>query len=150
MAALVLPTNYTYVALTAVGTLWLNLFQVVVVSKARAAAGLAYPIYMADNSVAEKDPKAYMFNCCQRTHANTLETAPTFLFALLYSGLYYPRAAAVLGALWIAGRFLYTFGYAITGEPEKRNTSGGIFLHIIGLMLLSTVIAGSKAADLLV
>lgn len=87
MAALVLPTNYTYVALTAVGTLWLNLFQVVVVSKARAAvgsgypvtlsafplkylrtiqAGLAYPIYMADNSVAEKDPKAYMFNCCGR------------------------------------------------------------------------------------
>lgn len=29
-------------------------------------AGLKYPIYMAENSVAEKDPKAYKFNCCQR------------------------------------------------------------------------------------
>jgi hypothetical protein len=37
MASLVLPTNYAYVALTAAGTLWLNLFQVLNVSKARKA-----------------------------------------------------------------------------------------------------------------
>jgi glutathione S-transferase len=84
-------------------------------------------------------------------HANTLETVPTFLFALLYSGmsrfckthfavsdtttftgLYHPRIAAAFGALWITGRVVYTFGYAIIAEPEKRNTSGGIFLHAIG------------------
>ncbi|KAJ9113504.1 hypothetical protein QFC20_001855 [Naganishia adeliensis] len=147
MASLVLPTNYAYVALTAAGTLWLNLYQVLTVSKARKAAGLKYPIYMAENSVAEKDPKAYKFNCCQRAHANTLENVPTFLFALLYSGLYYPRAAAALGALWLVGRFLYTVGYA-TGQPERRNKSGGI-VHNIGLMLLSTYVAGSKVANLL-
>lgn len=85
MIASLLLTDYAYVALTAVGTLWLNLFQVIVVSKARAEvrsasrlrrssptlmitiqAGLAYPVYMADNSVAEKNPKAFRFNCSQR------------------------------------------------------------------------------------
>ncbi|KAI5453449.1 hypothetical protein NCC49_005926 [Naganishia albida] len=150
MASLVLPSNYAYVALAAAGTLWLNIFQVMTVSKARKAAGLKYPIYMAENSVAEKDPKAYRFNCTQRAHANTLEFAPTFLFGLLYSGLYYPRAAATLGAFWLVGRFLYTVGYA-TGQPEKRNTSGGVIHNIgyIGLMLLSTYVAGSKVSDLL-
>lgn len=84
-------------------------------------------------------------------HANTLEAAPYFLFALLFSGrcplfalnnapyrtaysfvlgLYYPRAAAGLGAVWLVGRFLFTVGYA-TGQPERRNTSGGI-IHNFG------------------
>ncbi|KAJ9100505.1 hypothetical protein QFC21_003544 [Naganishia friedmannii] len=133
MASLVLPSNYAYVALAAAGTLWLNIYQIMTVSKARKAAGLKYPIYMAENSVAEKDPKAYRFNCCQRAHANTLETVPTFLFALLYSG-----------------RFLYTIGYA-TGQPQLRNTSGGVVHNVgyLGLMLLSTYIAGSKTYNLL-
>lgn len=37
MASLVLPSNYAYVALAAAGTLWLNIFQVMTVSKARKA-----------------------------------------------------------------------------------------------------------------
>ncbi|GHJ87141.1 hypothetical protein NliqN6_3543 [Naganishia liquefaciens] len=149
MAAFVLPTNYAFVALAASGALWLNLFQITIVSKARKEAGVKYPVYMAENSIAEKDPKAHRFNCCQRAHANTLESVPTFLFGLLFSGLYYPRAAATLGAFWLVGRFLYTLGYS-TGLPERRNTSGGIIHNIgyFGLGLLSTYIAASKSLAL--
>ncbi|KAJ9122272.1 hypothetical protein QFC22_001692 [Naganishia vaughanmartiniae] len=150
MASLVLPSNYAFVALVAAGSMFLNVFQSFTVSKARKAAGVKYPIYMAENSVAEKDPKAYRFNCCQRAHANTLESVPTFLFGLLYSGLYHPRASAILGAFWLVGRVLFTIGYA-SGQPNRRNSSGGVIHNIgyLGLMLLSTYIAGSKTLNLL-
>ncbi|KAJ9093927.1 hypothetical protein QFC19_008161 [Naganishia cerealis] len=150
MASFVLPTNYAYVALVASGTMWLNFFQMETVSFARKAAGVKYPNYMADNNLAEKDPKAYKFNCCQRAHANTLEAMPTFLFALLYSGLYLPRVSATFGAIWLVGRFLYTLGYA-TGDPKKRNTSGGVihFIGYLGLMLTATYLAGTKTYNLL-
>lgn len=150
MASLVLPANYAYVALVATGTLYLNIWQGLLSGQARKAAGIKYPIYMAESSVADKDPKAFRFNCCQRAHANTLEAVPTFLFALLYSGLYHPRLSAIFGSIWLVGRFLYTMGYT-SGTPSKRNSSGGIIHNIgyLGLMLLSTYIAGSKAYNLL-
>lgn len=59
MSALVLPTDYAYVALTAVGTLWLNLFQVIVVSKARAKVGSGYP-------------SALQFHSCTLNHPGRL------------------------------------------------------------------------------
>lgn len=101
------------------------------------------------------------------THAYTL--SPTF-FSI--EGLYQPRVSAIFGSIWLVGRFLYTLGYT-SGDPRKRNTSGGIIHNIgyfgknmssddsarnggidssdfsTGLMLLSTYIAGSKAYNLL-
>lgn len=52
------------------------------------------------------------------------------LFGILFNGLAFPRASAVLGAAWVAGRFLYTYGY-VTGKPEARYSYGGL-LHLIG------------------
>ncbi len=58
---------------------------------------------MADKATAEANPAANKFNCAQRAHANMLENLPTFLFGLIYSGLYHPKVASSLGALWIVG-----------------------------------------------
>lgn len=68
---------------------------------------------------AARSASAKAFNCCQRAHANTLESLPYFLFALLHVGVVLPRTAATLGATWIVGRVLYTVGYS-TGNPAKR------------------------------
>lgn len=58
-------------------------------------------------------------DCAQRAHGNTLESLPFFLFSLLYVGLTKPVTAAILGALWMSGRVLYTIGYN-TGIPKNR------------------------------
>lgn len=105
MASFVIPPNYAYVALAASGTFWLNMFQIITVSKARKEvshptqssipraisyihssrlwqSGLKYPVYMAENSVAEKDPKAYRFNCCQRGQSAASDMLPVGLIKL--------------------------------------------------------------------
>ena len=59
------------------------------------------------------------FLCVLRGHLNTLENQPAELVMLLLSGLVAPRAAAISGAVWVVGRFLYFEGYA-TGNPKNR------------------------------
>ncbi|BGP38156.1 hypothetical protein JCM10449v2_002083 [Rhodotorula kratochvilovae] len=133
----VLPTDYPYVV--AVGTLGVySLLQYagINVSRARKAANVAYPAPYAENSVAERDHKAKIFNCAQRAHANTLENLPIFLLSLFHTGLYHPRYAAVGGLVWIAGRFAYVAGYT-SGDPSKRQRGAFQYLAAIPLFLFS-------------
>ncbi|PWN29255.1 membrane-associated proteins in eicosanoid and glutathione metabolism [Jaminaea rosea] len=135
---LTLPQGYGYVALGALGTCFLTIFQSLLVSKARKASGVKYPQMYADEKEAKVDAKKNKFNCCQRAHQNTLETLPLFLLTLLISGLRHPRLAVGLGATWLVGRVLYTVGYA-SGDPAKR-MQGGLpsSLSYIGLVITAT------------
>ena len=55
------------------------------------------------------------------------------LHRLLYVGAALPRAAASLGAIWVAGRVVYTQGYR-TGNPAKRNAGAFGTIGFLGLM----------------
>merc|ERR1712141_326431 len=60
-----------------------------------------------------------MSNCYQRVHQNTLERIPLFLAILLLAGLFNSIIAAVIGAIWVAGRVIYSVGY-YSGVPNNR------------------------------
>ena len=47
-----------------------------------------------------------VFNCIQRSHQNTLENLPQFMFLLTMAGFSHPRLAAAAGWVWIAGRLV--------------------------------------------
>ena len=70
-----------------------------------------------------------------RVQQNTLEQLVVFLPSLFCFGLYIdPNWAALLGAVFIVGRFVYARGYV--ADPEKRTTGFGItFLAQIVLLL---------------
>ena len=60
-----------------------------------------------------------------RVQANTLEWLPIFLPSLWLFALYWNDvAAAGVGVVWIAGRFLYMTGYS--REASARSTGFGI------------------------
>ena len=61
------------------------------------------------------------FNCAQRAHGNFLEQFPNFLVTLFVGGIHFPRAAAALGAVFLAGRVLYAKGYV---RPQRDNGRG--------------------------
>ena len=68
-----------YVLLVATSTFFLNSFHVVLTSKFRKLSGLKYPIAYASQEQADKDRKAYMFNCgwfsATRGHPRSLRYA---------------------------------------------------------------------------
>ncbi|MBW0466113.1 hypothetical protein O181_005828 [Austropuccinia psidii MF-1] len=134
------PQDYGYVALAAASTGFLGLFQTYAVGKARKAAKVPYPITCASPEEALADPAKMKFNCAQRSHYNTLESLPFFLFSLLFTGLRHPRFAAGCGFTWVLGRAIYTLGYN-TGEPSKRMRGGFHHLSFFGLLFGSTWVA---------
>ncbi|KAF6813406.1 MAPEG family protein [Colletotrichum plurivorum] len=123
-----LPNEYGYVLLVAASTFFINTTHVLLTSKYRKASGLVYPAPYASNEQAEKDRKAYLFNCAQRAHANFTENQPSFLGALLISGLRFPVASAAIGAGWALSRVLYAFGYTASGPQGRVRGSLGSFL----------------------
>ncbi|KAI1098540.1 membrane-associated proteins in eicosanoid and glutathione metabolism [Jackrogersella minutella] len=141
--ALQVPSEYGYVLTVAASSIFINTLHVVLTVKARKASGLTYPTPYASKELADKDPKAYAFNCAQRAHANYTENLTPFLGALLISGLYYPTAAGAAGAAWVVGRFWYAIGYASNG-PQGR-TKGFALSSISDLALkVMAVIASVK------
>jgi glutathione S-transferase len=69
-------TPRSYVLLVASSTFFVNSFHVVLTSKFRKASGLQYPIAYATAEQADKDPKAYLFNCGkQSSHQKTPQSA---------------------------------------------------------------------------
>ena len=58
-----LTVDTSFVLLAATSTFFINSLHVVLTSNARKASGLKYPIPYASNDLAEKDSKAYKFNC---------------------------------------------------------------------------------------
>ena len=60
-----------------------------------------------------------------RAHVNTLEWMPIFLGSLWLFAFYWGDfAAAIVGAVWIAGRILYFLGYV--AETRKRSPGFGV------------------------
>ncbi|OTB14056.1 hypothetical protein K445DRAFT_319590 [Daldinia sp. EC12] len=141
--ALQVPSEYGYVLTVAASSLFVNTFHFLLTVKARNQSGLRYPIPYASQEQAEKDPKAYLFNCAQRAQANFIEHQPSFLTALLISGLWFPTASAALGAGWVLGRTWYAAGYTSSGPPGRTKGFYISFLCDTALKIMA-VIAGVK------
>ncbi|KAG8746434.1 hypothetical protein FRC10_005145 [Ceratobasidium sp. 414] len=71
-AVITLPENYGYVALAAMSTGFLTLWQTTFVSKGRKKSGIKYPQMYAEQAQVDKDPEALKFNCAQRRILYTL------------------------------------------------------------------------------
>merc|ERR1712113_221834 len=80
-------------------------------------------------------------------HQNTLESWSMVMVTMLATGLVYPTAAAVSGLIWVLGRFVYGFGYAL-GNPSFR-MPGGLLSHLgdFPLMIMAMKIAYSVLKD---
>lgn len=74
-----------------------------------------------------------------RVQMNTLEQLVVFVPSVWLFGAYVsPAIAAALGALFIAGRFLYFSGYV--RDPKKRGAGFGLsFLPNVALVLGATI-----------
>lgn len=84
------------------------------------------------------------FECRLRVQLNTLEQMAVTLPAMWLCAYFFRHdVAAVLGALFIVGRFLYSAAYVTA--PEKRVFGMAVgFLANVGLMLCSLWAIGSK------
>ncbi|XP_039596034.1 microsomal glutathione S-transferase 3b [Polypterus senegalus] len=123
-----LPKEFGYVIFTFVYSWVMLAYLAVKVGQARKKYDVQYPTMYSD--------KIKIFNCIQRAHQNTLEIYPQWLIFQLVSGITYPVAAAVLGAIWVTSRFSYAWGY-YTGDPAKRMWGVYGYIGFFGVILLS-------------
>jgi len=112
-------------ALVTLATLTLCFATVALVGRARGRYGVRAPATTGHE----------LFERAFRVQMNTLENTVLFLPALWLGALYFaPRPAAVLGAVWLAGRLWYAVAYL--REPRARG--GGFVLAFAawgGLMI---------------
>ena len=80
-----------------------------------------------------------MFERHFRVHQNTLEQLVVFLPALwLFSAFVSSRLAALLGLVFLAGRYVYERGYL--EDPKKRATGAVITMVTTGILLIGALI----------
>ena len=83
------------------------------------------------------------FDCVQRAHQNTLESAPSVAAQTMMVGLMHPVTAAALCGIWSVGRVAYVVGYG-TGNPANRR-HGGMLAHLGDIPLsVMTFVVGYK------
>ena len=58
------------------------------------------------------------FNKSQRIHYNFMESISQIITQLFVAGLYWPRATAIIGGIYVLGRFLFLIGYKM--NPRMR------------------------------
>lgn len=139
-----IPDGYGYTALIALGVIPLMGFvQGSVVTTLRQRAKVPYPNAYATHEQVKNSPEAYKFNCAQRAHGNLLENMPQTIATLLFSGLFYPQAAPILGLIWVVSRALYAYGYITSNKPsgKGRAIGGGFWIGQLGLIGLSATAA---------
>ncbi|OCK74439.1 membrane-associated proteins in eicosanoid and glutathione metabolism [Lepidopterella palustris CBS 459.81] len=158
MVTVEIPSEYGYVMLTAVSTLFIATWHGIRVGSYRKAAKIPYPYEYASYEQISTAPPAsqkamYLFNCAQRAHQNYNENHPSALAALMIGGVGYPRAAAVAGAVWAVNRIIYAVGYTRAeekaGPGEKKGGKGryyGILWNLAHLVLVG--LAGKTGWDL--
>ncbi|KAF2138239.1 uncharacterized protein K452DRAFT_290821 [Aplosporella prunicola CBS 121167] len=144
LITLEVPKEYGYVLAVATGTLFLGAWHGGRVMPFRKAAGVPYPYQYASKEQidacddAKQKSALQVYNCAQRAHYNYIENHPTFLTAMLISGLRYPVAAASVGAAWCLGRTLYAIGYT---RPNTENGKGrliGVWASLLQIGMLGT------------
>jgi glutathione S-transferase len=102
---------FHFTALVTCLAIGLYFFTSIQVAKARAAFGIKVPAITGNPD----------FERVFRVQMNTLEWMPIFLPSLWLFAVYVSdAAAAVLGLVWIAGRFLYLSGYSQAAEKRGR------------------------------
>jgi len=116
---LTVPNEYGYVILAATSTFILNLAHTQNTGTYRKPACIEYPNAYATPQQAKEDPKAFAFNCAQRSHANFTEHHASAVAALLIAGLRFPLAASACGLGWTIARAAYMVGYS-TSKPETK------------------------------
>ncbi|KJA25818.1 hypothetical protein HYPSUDRAFT_37298 [Hypholoma sublateritium FD-334 SS-4] len=140
------PAGFAYLAPAFASTVLLLLGQTINVSRHRKLANIPYPQVYAENKEAEASKAAYIFNCAQRAHQNTLEQLPVLYVTTILTALKYPVVASSALGFWALTRVSYTRGYS-TGEPKKR----GSFLFklgsliSVGLIFSSVYVSGAVA-----
>jgi uncharacterized membrane protein YecN with MAPEG domain len=125
------PHNLT--ALVTVAALLMYIAFALRVAAARTRHGLPAPAMSGDPTVER----------ALRVQGNTLEWLPIFLPSLWLFSLYWnDRIAAVIGAVWIAGRILYAFQY---WKGENRTPGFGV-QGLAATVLLVGAAAGAVRA----
>ncbi|KAK5946771.1 hypothetical protein PMZ80_000914 [Knufia obscura] len=144
--SLTIPDGYGYTVLIALGAIpILSFVQGSIVTMLRKGANVKYPNAYATAEQIKSSKEAYKFNCAQRAHGNLLENMPTAISTLLFGGLFYPRAAPVMGSLWVVFRAFYAYGYITSNKPDGKGRSlgYGFWLSQLGLIGLA-ISAGLK------
>jgi glutathione S-transferase len=105
-----MTTAQSLVALVALLAAGLYLYMSIVVGQARVKFQIAAP-------ATTGHPE---FERTYRVQMNTLETLPVFLLCLFLFSFYVSEwLAALLGAVWIAGRYLYMQAYIKAAEGRS-------------------------------
>jgi glutathione S-transferase len=132
-STIIVPKGFAYTGAAVLSTAFVLLWQTSIVGGARKRAGIKYPQAYAEKAEAAASKEAFVFNCAQRAHQNTLEAIPFVLITTLITALKYPVPAAAACGLWSFSRIIYTLGYT-TGEPKKRTRGNVGFISLIGLL----------------
>jgi glutathione S-transferase len=118
--------NYT--ALVTLMAIILYFYTGLMVAKARLKFGVIAPATTGNPD----------FDRVFRVQQNTLEWMPIFLPLLWFFALYVnDRVAALLGLVWITGRFLYIRGYA--QAADKRHKGFAMQAFACGALLIGTL-----------
>ncbi len=112
-------------------------------SNARRASKVPYPNAYASAAEAAASPAKARFNCAQRAHANFTENHATFLVNLLVAGLRFPNVSAFLGATWVVGRLVYTFGYVREGREDGSGRLEGVWWWLPHLALMGMAVVAA-------
>eukprot|EP00094_Tigriopus_californicus_P003026 TCALIF_02915-PA protein Name:"Similar to Mgst3 Microsomal glutathione S-transferase 3 (Mus musculus)" AED:0.03 eAED:0.08 QI:199/0.75/0.8/1/0.25/0.4/5/109/152 len=147
-----LTPDYGYVILAGATSAFMVMWKAIKVGQARKAHNIKYPVmYSTENGGDNvfncvQDQLSYDFAFKKRSHQNTLEVYPQFLFFLATGGISCPRFCAGAGLLWTISRIVYALGYS-TGKPEKRMQGAFGYLGYFGLWGCS-IYTGLKMTNL--
>ena len=115
-----IPQTYGRVLLTASAALILSSvhsFSIGLYFRPRSQ--ILLPQLYATPEQAAADPKAYIYNCAQRAHANYVDNLFPAVGAMLLGGLRNPGVVTWLGVGWIGTRLVYLYNYTTPGNYNK-------------------------------
>ncbi|KAJ1862068.1 hypothetical protein LPJ57_006421 [Coemansia sp. RSA 486] len=132
--AIVLGTNFGYCVLAAVGIS----VQCVLAGAQVGAARKKYKVDYPDNGGGRfsdklSDDDWIKFNSIKRASDNYSEQVGIVLTMLMAAGLFMPRAAASLGAIYMVGRFVYAAGYKASGPKGRMFGAPLMALSLVSL-----------------
>ncbi|KAJ3128956.1 Microsomal glutathione S-transferase 3 [Nowakowskiella sp. JEL0407] len=142
MSSVVVDREYGYVILSAVAIGLQLTMTGMVIGAQRRKHGLKYPDNGSGRYSAKLSDEAWVeFNNYQRAHYNYLEDAPATLTNLLTAGIFMPKTAATLGAIYVIGRSFYSRNYQAKGADSRYNGLGGL-LRLSSFALLGVSVYG--------